>query len=441
MRELTIKNIGPLKEISLSLNKVNIFIGPQSVGKSTLAKLISFCYWVEKDCIRTQQIDHIDWAFIERYLIRYYNLDGYFSESSSFKYVGEGIEISTINKTATVLKRQKFTEEGISKNTYIPSERNVLSIPSIFSVKLPDNYLLEFIDDWQKIRSKYQKNNAVDILDLSTEYYYNEDDNRDMVQLANGENIRYSQSSSGLQSVIPLCVCIDYLTNWIYSHEEDRSAEDRQYIREILFRQYVDLMLKDKDTAEDNDQLIEKFNKDKSSIQKSISNLLESLHSNELTFERINELPGMQQFAKVLKDLYNHIHPSYTNLVIEEPEQNLFPETQVQLVYYILSKIEKDVRQDNLILTTHSPYILYALNNCMLAYLASQDDDEAVRETSSVPETSWLNPEIVSVWELKEGLIREGKTIQDECGLIRKNYFEEVMHNVMADFSNLLSIL
>lgn len=441
MRKLTIKNVGPLKEISISLNKVNVFIGPQSVGKSTLAKLISFCYWAEKDCLRNQQIDHLDWGFIERYLIRYYNLDGYFKENSSFEYIGEGIEISVVNKTVKVTKRPKFSEEGISKNTYIPSERNVLSIPSIFSVKLPDNYLLEFIDDWQEMRSKYKKDNAVGILDLSTEYYYNEDDNRDMVQLSTGENIRYSQSSSGLQSVIPLCVCIDYLTNWIYSHEEDKSAEERQHIRETLFRQYVARMIKESEAEKDTDQLREKLNQNKSAIQKSISNFIAHYNGKELTFEHLNEIPGMRQFTKVLKDLYNHIHPTYTNLVIEEPEQNLFPETQVQLVYYILSKIDKENRQDNLILTTHSPYILYALNNCLLAYLASQEDADTVRGASTVPETSWLNPEIVSVWELKEGLIREGKTIQDARGLVRKNYFEEIMHNVMADFSNMLSIL
>jgi hypothetical protein len=54
-----------------------------------------------------------------------------------------------------------------------------------------------------------------------------------------------------------------------------------------------------------------------------------------------------------------------------------------------------------------------------------------------------LNPEDVSVWSIKDGFIRNDKgeshkTIQDERGLIRKNYFNEVMRSVMSDFNQLL---
>ena len=48
MATITIKNVGPIKEAELTLNKVNVFMGPQSSGKSTIAKIISYCTWVEK---------------------------------------------------------------------------------------------------------------------------------------------------------------------------------------------------------------------------------------------------------------------------------------------------------------------------------------------------------------------------------------------------------
>ena len=62
-------------------------------------------------------------------------------------------------------------------------------------------------------------------------------------------------------------------------------------------------------------------------------------------------------------------------------------------------------------------------------------------EISSVPKEAWIIPDKVSVWELREGAIPEGKTIQDSRGLIRGNYFERVMHNVISDFTNLLNVL
>lgn len=43
MKHLTIKNIGAIKEVSIELNKVNVIMGPQSSGKSTICKIASFC--------------------------------------------------------------------------------------------------------------------------------------------------------------------------------------------------------------------------------------------------------------------------------------------------------------------------------------------------------------------------------------------------------------
>lgn len=54
---------------------------------------------------------------------------------------------------------------------------------------------------------------------------------------------------------------------------------------------------------------------------------------------------------------------------------------------------------------------------------------------------SWLNPKEVGVWELRQGELsseidQKNKTLQDEDGLIRGNYFDRIMHNIMADFTN-----
>ena len=53
MQHLIIRNIGPIEAVELELNKINIFMGPQSSGKSTIAKMISFCLWIEKKVATT----------------------------------------------------------------------------------------------------------------------------------------------------------------------------------------------------------------------------------------------------------------------------------------------------------------------------------------------------------------------------------------------------
>ena len=51
MPKFIIDKIGPIEHVDFTLNKVNMLIGPQSSGKSTIAKVISFCLWLEKDVL------------------------------------------------------------------------------------------------------------------------------------------------------------------------------------------------------------------------------------------------------------------------------------------------------------------------------------------------------------------------------------------------------
>ena len=77
-----------------------------------------------------------------------------------------------------------------------------------------------------------------------------------------------------------------------------------------------------------------------------------------------------------------------------------------------------------------------------MAYLVKNNIDEETASTIDCIKYA-LNPENLSVWSINDGFIRNDKgephkTIQDERGLIRKNYFNEVMRQVMSDFNTLL---
>lgn len=41
--KLIVRNFGPINGATLNLNNVNVLIGPQASGKSTLAKLYTIC--------------------------------------------------------------------------------------------------------------------------------------------------------------------------------------------------------------------------------------------------------------------------------------------------------------------------------------------------------------------------------------------------------------
>ena len=77
----------------------------------------------------------------------------------------------------------------------------------------------------------------------------------------------------------------------------------------------------------------------------------------ELKFKNVNE---QKEFEKVLDK--NKAFNSYFVNIVEEPEQNLFPNSQKNIIQFLLSSLNED-GQNKLILTTHSPYILETINN------------------------------------------------------------------------------
>lgn len=423
---IEIKSVGPIKDVKIFLNKINLFIGPQSSGKSTIAKVISFCYWLEKNALTNQGIQHIDKTFFENKLIVFYKMSSYFSEDSYLKYEGEAIRFEYTPESFNIEKTENFGQLKVGKIAYIPSERNIISLPGISSLPLPENNIRSFLFDWLNIHNKYTEENAVPLFDPKMKYYFQESSNKDIIVLENNKEISLDEASSGVQSVVPLYVYLYYYTKWIYDNEEDISFEKKERIEKALIKRFMDettvhLGLKNNFTDETYDKFY------KADFAKEIRDTL------------INRI--YNDSDKLLSEVRDNIsRPHFSNIIIEEPEQNLFPQTQVTLMYDILENINKD--RDSLVITTHSPYILYALNNCMLGWIVKENVPEEDEECMAQKD-SWINPENVSVWEIKDGkftpyIDSENGTIQDKNGLIRNNYFDRIMKNVMADFNSLI---
>ena len=408
MKRLVIRNVGPIKSVDISLNKVNVFIGPQGCGKSTIAKIVSFCSWMEKMNDATYRA--VADGLVTR-LCSFHHMKEYFSEKSTILYVGDNIAF-VYNWKGTIPLPKKFIEGNSEhfhdkeyvfyssdkvvnpKVSYIPAERNFVSaVPSLKKYSENDDNLQSFVNDWFDAKLHYTKDHPMPVTHLGLKYYYNKGIDRDFLVIGNKVNIPLTSASSGFQSIVPLAVMVKWLSSGIYEENKPFSPEENQRVRDIL------------------------------------SHLSGSTNENEA--ELIDRLRGFIQGR-----VYSH-----TQFVIEEPEQNLFPKTQMDLLYHLISEINHG-RNHKLVITTHSPYILYALNNCLLAYLVKDSlDDETAMAVECVQYA--INPSDVSVWSIKDGCLRNDKgephkTIQDARGLIRKNYFNDVMKTVMGDFNTLL---
>lgn len=430
MRHLIIKNLGPIKDIDITLNRFNFFIGPQSSGKSSVAKVLSTCEWIEKEVATSVNPNCIGSGEDFRNLIEeFHKMNEYFDKplSTTILYESDIVRISYDNKELHVdlLDDSKYQRQKIS---YIPSERNMVTLPELDGFEFKNTNLKSFLFDWWTARDSFDSANKMNILDLGYSYYYDKDrkDNKDRIQHANGVSydISLSNSSSGLQSVTPLVVMLQYYSSLYFDNYDAKSSfKDETKLQ----RTRIELIAR---------HILSKLYPDYK--QRPLGDMVKEVN------ERLHRLDPevidlFQEYEKAFKRLQI---PIRTSFIIEEPEQNLFPDTQVRLLQSII-RLCLAAKENRCTITTHSPYMLYALNNCMLASLVSDELDEDTRsglETARVA----INPKLVSVWSIKEGYIcnerdERNVTIQDARGLIRKNYFNEIMRKVMNEFNELLS--
>ena len=206
-----------------------MLIGPQSSGKSTIAKVISFCLWLEKDVLMRRNTDYVSWSFVEKQLLEFHKLKNYLNEGYAIFFVGDAIDFCYTKDMCFAKLKDGFERCKIGKVAYIPAERNAVTLPNIASLKMPEYNTRSFIFDWLEVHQKFQKKNAVDLLKLKLKYYYDESSQKDMIVLEDGKEIGLEEASSGLQSVVPLYVYVYYLTHWIYDHQEDISFEKKTF--------------------------------------------------------------------------------------------------------------------------------------------------------------------------------------------------------------------
>ena len=142
-----------------------------------------------------------------------------------------------------------------------------------------------------------------------------------------------------------------------------------------------------------------------------------------LDLKRINILMGKSSREKelILDVLRKEAEDKDSCVLIEEVEKGLHPEEQVEHIKNLIVEFN-NVPTDTLIITTNSQYILYTINNLMLAYLA-KDNPHHKRPR--------ISPDEVNIIEIEGGKIVD---IKNNQGLLGKNSFDTVMGEVMDEF-------
>lgn len=332
MRHLVIKNFGPIKSADIQLGQVNVLIGMQSSGKSCVLKTACYCTWVEKRLELSQKINGFGKgsAFID-IMTDYYQMAGYVHPDTYIEYETTHLLFSYdhVQKSFNLKWKSGHWNYKKPKVTYVPADRNLVAAIPGWSSLLLDGNMIEFMSDWDKARRFVKKED--NFLGLGMTYSYDSQLNTDNIRLENGTPLKLRESSSGIQSLLPMYVHIDYLADGQYKEDGAKiSYEQREERKNLLSTIYANLYKK---------------------------KVLQGGDVNYVTIEGFDYAFSEDKYAKRFRQIYEkYIKVDHSEIFLEEPEDNLFPPTQCQFVNWILEKVA--VHDDMLFVATHSPYVL-----------------------------------------------------------------------------------
>lgn len=412
MQAIEIRNIGPLKETGIiPVSQVMLLIGEQSTGKSTFMKILCFCCWLEKqvmiggDSIVSKYTHYYRfWNELKKF--HHFN-DEFLSDSSYIKYDGSAIQIEMRGRkrNAKIVRKPNFAEIRHNlKISFLPSERNLLSsiqnIENLYRSKDVD-MLFNYILEWGEARAQFDASRPLNLVFVDNMKYHYDAKNGDLLTLADGHSrIKPYYASSGVQSALPIQVLATYLAGEVGTSAKISPVE---YLKQLnlLTDSKIDI--------------------------KVLSAVLNEMvrHEDSSKPVKINEIPASVEI--VLNNLLNRSSYQSFHMFIEELEQNLFPKAQFELVKMLVGLLKKMEQKptgytSTVFLTTHSPYVLTALNVMMLASAAYERSPDKVQnlglEDYVLPEGAY------SAYCINEGYFEN--IVDEEYGFIKGDFLDSV---------------
>lgn len=352
---IRIRHFGPILESGeLDIKAVMVFCGQQGSGKSTIAKLISTCSWIEKALAR-KEITYKDLTtknFKERYC-GYHYLSNFFKEGKTYiHYQGERVELTYENDNL-IIQENEGNHYHMPQIMYVPAERNfMVAVEQAEKIRNLPPSLLTLQQVFKKALNAGDYKIPID--GFSVHY-----DKLNKITWLHGNDyrLRLHEAASGLQSVIPMVVVSAYLSMMVERGESHEMSADEL---------------------------------DK--LQKEVNNILEDKKLNEalrrILIEQLNKRYKNECFLNI----------------VEEPEQNLFPLSQREVLHYLLAVFNLN-SLNGLIITTHSPYIIDELSlavkaGAVIKKAAERNIDEDIKKV--LPIGSSLSDDCLSIFEISD---------------------------------------
>ncbi|MDR2916682.1 MAG: ATP-binding protein [Tannerella sp.] len=374
---IIIRNFGPIKEVEISdIRPLTVFIGESGSGKSTIMKVVVLFRWIYKMVNIRSYLKH---ANITQSPFTF-NFKSYLKNNGFVDFIKDNTEI-IYQKGNNIISYKGYLDASITipedelsleKMCFIADKRNL--IPDILAAKKKDNipmsfFLEETFNDFS-IASEFIKELNIDYLGVK---YLSKESNAgikyyiESIKEESEYEIKLEDSSSGTQTVVPLSIIIEYFS--------------KHYDFESRFNKIIFKYMSQSDNLKD-------FRADQ--------------NIGDIRYKNI------------------HVH-------IEEPELSLYPESQRNLINFIVNRCFVDKPTDynmSLMMATHSPYIINHLNLLIMAGQKNQ-----------LEENAQLFLQNVDVFEIVDGYLNSLK--REEKFIIDTRPLSEPISNIYERYNSL----
>lgn len=464
MQKIIVKNFRQISSAEVEIKNILFLIGEQASGKSTLAKLIYFFKSLKEDYFNliyenaNKTDNKLETLFIHQIQDKFKVYFGYTTElDDNFEIIfyyyfssNNSIQNKYLKLSKTNFLKVEFESEyfgKIIKNTRaLAKEIN----ESIGSKVKPDenNYIVIERAKRRLINNLTEKVNKLFYDDFTPMFF------------PAGRNITVSYPEQ-FQTLF-----LGNLYNSSKINEAPANSADMLLMKSfILHSKFLydyfrsnnfDLMISDKDS---NDIPVETFKFFKSHSEYILQGKYDNSDGNEKIVydDKTNKSisinvasSGQQESIRIIQDLFYLLDRNQKSFrIIEEPEAHLYPKAQKKLIELLSLVVNKT--QSQIIITTHSPYVLSILNNLLMYSEVIKNKPNAKNNIEEHFGTSKLSKssnerinllsQEVQVYALSPNTEIYCHSILDqETGLIGENYLDTITEELNNDFEVLYSL-
>jgi energy-coupling factor transporter ATP-binding protein EcfA2 len=411
--KLMIRDFGPIRKVNVNIRNINLFIGPQVSGKSAIAKMVYFFLSLGRD--------------VRAYL------------NTEENRTLPDFERIVRQKFAGFWGTAEVEPTFAVKFEYAPKKCIELAAQSNGDIEV------EYSPDFEKELSSifYKANMFGQSLSPSLEQEFSKMTGRLFERDMEAEII-YIPSGRNILSVLP-----DFLHQQIVG----KTSFNNRLLELPLIDFIERISVLQRDFNKSLDEVIENVKALSSPndmhrlniARKRVENVLKATYRYDRNGAKIvvggTEIQlafassGQQESLWIVMTLF-YLILKQTNafIIVEEPEAHLFSEGQKHTVE--LMALAANMSGNQLIVTTHSPYILSSFNNLIYACQVGQKSKQKAGKI--IDHSLWVEAENVNAFWVGNGGIRS--IIDEKLKLIKAEEIDKVSGGINDEFNRLAEI-